>query len=61
MFFVADIDKEHGVADMNVQLFFGDAEESCGTLHVACDAAGIGQAFDEHLSGFEQQVELASQ
>ena len=61
MFPVAQVDHEHVVLDVDVQMFFGQAEKGSRALHVAHDAVGVGQAFQQQAARAQQQVEFTAQ
>ena len=58
---VAHVDLEHGVAHVDVELFFGYAQVGSHPFHVAYDAVGVGRAFHKQLAGAQEQVDTASE
>lgn len=58
---VAQVNHEHGVRDVDVQMLFGQAEESRSAFHVAHDAVGVGGALDEQFASAQEKVELPAE
>ena len=58
---VPQIDHQHVVIDVDVQVFFRQAQISGRAFHVAHDAARVRGAFHQQFARPEQQVELAVQ
>ena len=44
---VADVDHDHGPADVEVQFVLGDSQKSGDPFHVPVDAVGVGRALDQ--------------
>ena len=56
---VAEVHLQHVVVHLDMQVLLWQSEKSRRALHVAFDAAGVGTAVHQNLTGTQQQVELA--
>ena len=60
VFIVAEIDHQHVVLHVDVQMLFGQSEEGCHAFHVPHNAVRVRCAFYKELSSAQQQVELVA-